>query len=314
VVDSAVVTAERGPIVVVGGHAGALFMHVTAVPKEGETMLAWGYEEPEDGGKATNQAIAAARLGAPSVFVTVIGDDDRGRRARASLETAGVDTRWVVEAAGPTDVGFLMLPPSKIPAITTAQERSRELTPDVVGRARETIASASYVVCQLEAPQETALATFRIAREAGVTTVLNPAPADTLDDELVALTDLLVPNEHEAAALLASDDAPATLAERLAARHRHLDVIVTAGAAGAYVVRRGEHVAHVPAPEVDEVVDTTGAGDAFVGALVVRLREGDGLLAAARFAVRAAAVSITRPGTIPAFPRLEDVTAAAGAV
>jgi ribokinase len=307
VVDSAIVDVAPGPIVVVGAHAGALFMHVTAVPREGETVLAWGYHEPEDGGKATNQAIAAARLGAPCVFVTVIGDDDRGRRARASLEAAGVDTRFVVEVAGPTDVGFLMLPPSKIPAITTAQERGRDLTREVVQSAADSIRAASYVVCQFEAPQEAAVTAFEIGRAAGATTVLNPAPAEEIDARLLALTDLLVPNEHEAAALVGRDDDPARLAEELAARHAHLDVVVTAGAAGAYVVARGADVEHVPAPEVADVVDTTGAGDAFVGALVVRLRESDDLVTAARFAVRAAAISVSRAGTIPAFARPEDV-------
>jgi ribokinase len=303
-----------GPIVVVGGHAGALFMHVTAVPKEGETVLAWGYEEPEDGGKGTNQAIAVARLGAPAAFVTVIGSDDRGRRARASLEADGVDTRWVVEVEGATDVGFLMLPPSKIPAITTAQDRSSDLTAAVVVAAGALIRSASLAVCQLEAPQEAAIATFRIARAAGARTVFNPAPAHEVSAELLALTDILVPNEHEAASLAGREASPEELAEQIAADHPHLDVVVTAGAAGAFVAARGSEVEHVPAPVVDEVVDTTGAGDAFVGALAVRLRDGDDLTAAARFAVRAASVSVARPGTIPAFARFDEVLAASATV
>lgn len=303
-----------GPIVVVGAHAGALFMHVTAVPKEGETVLAWGYDEPEDGGKATNQAIAAARLGAPAALVTVIGNDDRGRRALASLEADGVDTRCILEVEGATDVGFLMLPPSKIPALTTAQDRSRDLTAGVVEGASDLIRSASFAVCQLEAPQEAAIATFRIARAAGARTVLNPAPAHELSAELLALTDLLVPNEHEAAALVAREAPPRELAEQLAADHPQLDVVVTAGAAGAFVAARGSDVEHVSAPVLDEVADTTGAGDAFVGALLVRLREGDDLAAAARFAVRAATVSVARPGTIPAFARFDEVVAAGGRI
>jgi ribokinase len=298
-------------VVAVGAHAAALFMYVTAVPKEGETVRGWGYDEPEDGGKATNQAIAAARLGAPTALVTVVGNDERARRARASLERAGVDTRWVAEADGPTDTGFLMLPPSKIPAITTAQDRSRDLDRQAVEAAAEIIRSASYVVCQLEAPQEAALTAFAIAREVGATTVLNPAPADELDPELFALTDLLVPNEHEAADLLGANLPPPALARELASRHRHLDVVVTAGAAGAYVAARGCGVEHVAAPAVHDVVDTTGAGDAFVGALVYRLREGDELGRAAGFAVRAASVSVRRPGTIPAFATLDDLEPAA---
>jgi ribokinase len=303
---------KPGPIVVVGAHAAALFMYVSAVPKEGETVLGWGYDEPEDGGKATNQAIAAALLGAPAALVTVVGNDDRGRRARASLERVGVDTRWVVEVEGATDAGFLMLPPSRIPAITSAQDRSRELDGRAVEAAAELIGSASFVLSQLEAPQEAATTAFRIAGVAGARTVLNPAPAEDLEPELLSLTDILIPNEHEAAALVGSDAPPAELAERLAARHPDLEVVVTAGRDGAYVVgRRAGAAIHVPAPEVDDVVDTTGAGDAFIGAFVARLRAGDDLTAAAGFAVRAASVSVTRPGTIPAFATAAEMGVAA---
>src|SRR5690349_15113061 len=243
-----------GPIVVVGAHAAALFMHVSAVPKEGETVLGWGLHEPEDGGKATNQAIAAALLGAPAALVTVVGKDDRAQRLRASLDRVGVDARWVVEVDGATDAGFLMLPPSKIPAITTAQDRSSDLDERAVEAAADLIRSASFVICQLEAPQVAARTAFRIARAAGARTVFNPAPAEELAPELLSLTDILIPNEHEAASLVGVDGPPGELAERLAARHSELDVVVTAGADGAYVAERGTATAtHVAAPEVDEV-------------------------------------------------------------
>lgn len=294
-------SAAPGPVVVVGAHCAGLFMHVAAVPKEGESVLGWGYDEPEDGGKATNQAIAAAYLGAPTTFVSVVGDDDRGRRALAMLEAAGVDTRWVTEVEGATDVGFVMLPANKIPAITTAFDRARDLDAERVAAAAEAIGSGSLVVCQLEAPPETAVSAFRIAREAGIPTVLNPAPAQELGEELLSLTDLLIPNEHEATALLSLDSDPSTLAAELASRHPHVDVVVTAGAAGAFVASRGREVEHVPAPFVDEVADTTGAGDAFIGALACRLRDGDDLVTAAGFAVRVASFSVTLPGTVPAF-------------
>jgi ribokinase len=283
-------------------------MHVSAVPKEGESMLGWGAEEPEDGGKATNQAIAAAYLGAPTVLVTVVGNDERGHNLQAWLKAAGVDTRWVTKVEGATDVGFVMLPPSKIPAITTAFDRARDLDERRIGAAAETIRSAAHVVCQLEAPPQVATTAFRIAQAAAVPTVLNPAPAQELGDELLSLTNVLVPNEHEAAALLGLEDEPGTLAAELASRHPQLDVVVTAGAAGAYVAVPGR-VKHIPAPTVEEVVDTTGAGDAFIGALVVRLRKGDDLAEAARFAVRVASFSVGRPGTIPAFAGFRDLVA-----
>jgi ribokinase len=301
-----------GPIVVVGAHVQGLFMYVHAIADEGESVLGWGYDEPADGGKATNQAVAAARLGAPIAFVSVVGRDERGRRALDYLQNEGVDTRWVLEVDDPTDVGFVMLPPSRIPAIATAQDCSRRLTAETVGGASDPIRDASVVLGQLEAPEEAIVAAFRIARGAGALTILNPSPVQAISQELLSGTDVLVPNEHEAAALSGRVGDPATLAGELARRGPMATVIVTAGPLGAFVASEGEFREHIAAPSVD-VVDTTGAGDAFVAALAVRLRAGDDLFAATRFAVSAASVSVTRLGTIPAFPAMQDVTAALAA-
>jgi ribokinase len=283
-------------------------MHVTEVPKEGQMVTGWGFADPEDGGKATNQAIAAARLGAPVVLVTVVGNDTLGARARASLERNGVDTRWVFESPGATDVGFVLLPPTKIPAITTTQERSRELPKLVVAHGANVVRSAAVVVCQLEAPQTVARTAFRLARAAGATTVLNPAPAEDLDPDLLSLTNVLVPNEHEAATLAGVEAPPRQTASRIASHWPWIDVVVTAGADGAYVVRHGvDRPTHIPALEVSDLVDTTGAGDALTGALAFCLRQGVDLVDATRFAVRAASISVARQGTIPAFASLADL-------
>src|SRR5579884_1285492 len=118
----------QGPIVCVGAHIQGLFMRVNAVPAEGETVMGSGYDEPWDGGKATDYAVAAARLGAPVRLVTALGNDARGRRWREYFEACGIDTRWVLELAGATDVGVVMLPPSGIPAIVSLDDLSRELT------------------------------------------------------------------------------------------------------------------------------------------------------------------------------------------
>jgi ribokinase len=293
-----------GPVVVVGAHVQGLFLEVAAVPREGESVIGWSFEEPFDGGKSSNQAVAAARLGAPTVFVSVVGSDERGRRAVEFFREQGIDTRFCFKVDGPTDVGFVLLPPSRIPAIASALERNRELNARMVERAAEAIRNAAVVACALEALQETAVAAFRTARAAGARTVLNPAPAAELAPELLDLTDVLVPNEHEAAALAGREGQPRDLAADLAERLPVSAVVVTAGAAGAYVAAEG-CVEHVDAPAV-EPVDTTGAGDAFVGALAVRLREGDALANAAAFAVRAATISVTRSGTMTAFATTDD--------
>ena len=207
-----------GPITVVGAHVGGLLMQVDAVPREGETVLGHSFEEPEDGGKATNQAVAAARLGAPTRVLTLLGDDERGDRWLAALARYGVDTRFVLRAAGPTDVGVVLLPPSRVPAIVSSIALSAELDGAAVASAAGALADASVVLCQLEAPPSCALAAFALAREAGARTVLNPAPAVPLDPALLALTDVLVPNEHEAAVLAGVDEPPAALASALARR------------------------------------------------------------------------------------------------
>jgi ribokinase len=281
-------------------------MHVMAVAGEGETVLGWGYEEPDDGGKATNQSVAAARLGAPVVLITVLGRDERGRRALQYLKAAGVETSAVIEVEGATDTGFVMLPPSRIPAITVAQDRSRQLDARAIEGAAGTIRQASVVVCQLEAPQESAVAAFRIAREAGAWTILNPAPASELDPDLLSLADVVVPNEHEAAALAGRQASSEELAQELADRWPVQAVVVTAGSEGAYVARDGSSE-RFPAPEVG-VIDTTGAGDAFVGALATQVRDGAEFGEATRFAVRVASMSVTRFGTIPAYPSSEEVS------
>jgi ribokinase len=297
-----------GPIVVVGAHVQGLLLRVDAIPREGESVLGYGFEEPTDGGKASNQAVAAARLGAPVALVTVVGDDDRGRRAVAYFAEQGIDTSWIATVDGPTDVGFILLPPSAVPAIAVATERSLELNAAFAARAADVIGGASVVVSQLEAPMEAALAAFRLARASNASTILNPSPVTDVGAELLPLTDVLVCNEHEAAALASGEGTPAELANELARALPARGVVVTAGEAGAYLAAGGP-VEHVPAPTC-EAVDTTGAGDAFLGALAVRLRTGDALLGAVSFAVHAASLSVTRPGTMPAFATAEEVAMA----
>lgn len=286
-------------------------MRVAHIAGEGESAAGWDFSEPEDGGKATNQAVAAARLGAPVALVSVVGADERGSRALDYLVREGVDTRFVSVADGPTDVGFVMLPPSRVPAIASAQDRSRDLDRARVARAAEIIASASAVLAQLEAPAEAAVEAFQIARAHGVTTILNPSPATEVDVDLLGLADFLVPNEHEAAALVGRPGSAAELAAELGSRLCPTVVLVTAGADGVFL-SSGDGVGHIPAPTV-EAVDTTGAGDAFVAAFAVRLRAGEEVAPAARYAVQAASVSVTRDGTLPAFPRRAEVDGGAPA-
>ena len=295
-----------GPILVAGAHVQGLVMRVAQVPGAGESVLGYGFSEPVDGGKATNQAVCAARLGAEVRFVTVLGNDERGRRWRAFLEKERIDMRWSFTSDKPTDVGFVMIGPEGIPAIATALDANLELDADQIEDAAEAFAGASIALCQFEAPSEFALAAFRTARANGLVTVLNPSPAYRPPPELAELTDVVVPNEHEAAYLAREEAAPGELARKLHQQWPQSCVIVTAGEAGAYVCDTQGEEYHAVAPTVD-VVDTTGAGDAFLGALAVRLRGGDGLAEAVQEAVIVASRSVTLAGSIPSYGTSEAV-------
>jgi ribokinase len=291
----------------------ALFIDVQRVPGEGETVLGSAVTEPVDGGKSTCHAVAAARLGSPVAFVSIVGSDDRGRWWQRFLDQEGVDIHNLVIREGATDVGVVLLPPSRAPAIVSVAALSRSLDRTVVQSVADLIRGASLLVCSLECPIEAVEAAFRIAREAGVTTVLNPAPADGVTRGLLALADVIVPNEHEAAFLLDRHGDAGDLAAALAEAWAPSVVVVTAGAMGAFVARAGEPVCHVPAPRVD-VVDTTGAGDSFVGALASRLQAGDGMEEGVRFAVRVASWSVQRAGSIESYPTAAQLSAPALAV
>jgi ribokinase len=284
----------------VGAHVQGMFLSVERIPVEGETVLGSSFDEPRDGGKTTNQAVAAVRLGAPTAVVTAVGDDSRGQSALDYFRGEGIDVRHVHVMAGETDVGVILLPPSRVPAIVTVLDRNRQFDRTVVQSAAETIASASVVVCALEASQDAVICAFELARSGGAFTILNPAPAAQLSSELTSLTDLLVPN-HSEAEYLADEEGDATmLAERLAQAF-DTDIVVTAGERGAILVQRGERPMHIPAPCIS-VVDSTGAGDGFIGALAAKARETRDLRHAVAYAVRAASFSVTRPGTMPSYP------------
>jgi ribokinase len=296
-----------GPIVCVGAHMQALFMHVERIPREGETVRGWGYRESVDGGKVANVAVAAARLGAPVALVTAIGTDIRSAGWRSYFTDAGIDTSGVLEFDAPMDVGATLLPPSKIPALVSGTDLATKLTRETVSSVAHVIDGASVVVCAFESPQDGIAAAFAIGRAAGATTILNASPVAALQPEVLSTVDILVVNEHEAAAL-AAGRTPRGAADAIRDDFGIRAVVVTAGAEGAYITSTAG-VEHAAALEVDEIVDTTGAGDAFLGALAFRLREGDDVVAAARFATRAASIACTRQDTMAAFARLEEVPA-----
>ncbi|HHC08166.1 MAG TPA: ribokinase [Actinobacteria bacterium] len=278
-------------VVVVGSVNQDLVVRVPRHPIPGETVLGLGLSTWE-GGKGANQAVVAARLGARVAFVGRVGADEAGGMLLAGLAAEGIDTRWVaVDGAVPSGTALITVDETGENAIVVVPGANHALGVADVRAAAETLEGAAVTLLQLEVPLEVVV---EAARLAGGTVVLNPAPARELPGDLLGRVDVLVPNRHELAALVGTDDPAAARALGVAA------VVVTLGAEGAALVT-DEGVVEVPAPVV-EAVDTTGAGDAFCGTLAARLALGDDLVGAVRSAVEVAARATTRPGARGGYP------------
>jgi len=288
-------------LLVVGSANADLVTVVDRHPSPGETVLGSDLAV-HPGGKGANQAVAAARLGARTALLARVGDDAYGRMLLDSLRSAGVDTSPVLTDDAPTGVALITVGPSGDNTIVVSPGANARLAPGDVAAAREVLAGATVVSLQLEVPAETVAAVVRAAAGAGTRVVLNASPPAALPDDVLAACDPLVVNEHEARRLLGGEPlrgGPEAWAAALRERGPR-GVVVTLGASGALLSASGGTV-RVPSPAVD-AVDTTGAGDAFTGALAWRLGRGDGLEAAVRFAVRVGAAAVTRPGAQDSFP------------
>lgn len=298
-------------VAVVGSYGVGMTMRTPRLPVGGETLLG-GTFSAGHGGKGSNQAVAARRLGAEVAFLTAVGDDNFGREARELWSSEGIDGSSVITSGAATMVGMILVEPSGENRIIIATGALDELHPEHVQAFRPHIADADLVVVSLEIPLDTAAAALRVAREEGTRTLLNPAPAQPLPDEVWPLVDVLTPNRTEAAILLGhdpgSDEPAATLAAELRERGARA-VVLTQGAKGA-LVSDAEGVRHVAAVAASRVVDTTGAGDAFTGALAVELAGGAVLEDAVRFAARAGSWVVGIPEVIPALPRRSDLVEA----
>ncbi|MCW3061738.1 MAG: ribokinase [Capsulimonas sp.] len=299
----------RPRVVVVGSSNIDMVARVARLPGPGETVLSDRFEMVA-GGKGANQAVAAARLGAQVTFVARVGADVLGDQAIAGFQADGVDTTYVVQdETAPTGVALIGVDAARGEnSIIVAPGANANLSPADVEAAVETIREADILVCQLETPLETVKTALTIARRAGVATVLNPAPAQTLSADLLALVDILTPNETEAALLIGDTHASPQEAARLLRALAVGRVVITLGAAGALVCDdEGETM--ILGRRVETVVDTTGAGDCFTGALSVALAEGKDLRQAAEFAGAAAALSVAKPGAQLSMPTRSEVDA-----
>jgi ribokinase len=294
-------------VCVVGAANIDLISYVPRLPRVGETLhgtqFRMGY-----GGKGANQAVMAAKLRAEVTMVCKLGRDVFGEGTLENFRAHGVDTTHVTFTEDAfSGVAPIAVDPEGRNAIIIVTGANDLLSPDELERARPAIAAAEVVVCQLELPVETTLSALRIAREEGVRTIFNPAPArDDLPDELFRLSDVICPNEPETE-LLTGMPAGEEAARELLARGVGV-VALTLGEHGCLLVE-GDSVTEVPVEPV-RAVDTTGAGDAFVGAFATFLAAGRSPVDAAERSNAVAALSVQGHGTQTSFPSADDLPAA----
>ncbi len=290
-------------IVVVGSTMIDQVAYADRLPGDGETVIGSTYVTGF-GGKGANQAVMAARFGAAVAMVNAVGDDSHGTAYLEQFAKEGVDTTFMRRVPGSSGVAPIWVDRSGTNRIIVVPGANQHVRPEVATEAVETL-KPQVVLGQFEIPQATTAAGFAAARRAGGITVLNPAPAAPVEPALIEVTDWLVPNEHEfeliAGSTLGETRADQEAAVRALAEQLGVSLVVTLGAAGALVLPRGEAASWVAAPRV-EAVDTTGAGDAFLGAFAVGLALGRTVEAAVRLGCVAAADSVTRRGTQASYP------------
>ena len=291
-----------GRVCVVGSVNVDLVVSVDHLPAPGETVLG-GRFATHDGGKGANQAVAAARAGASVSLVGAVGTDEHGHRAVEALLADGVDIERVRRTDGePTGVALVVVGPRGENQIAVAPGANDGWELDDEDLAR--IAAADVLLTNHEAPPTVVVDALRAAAAAGVTAILNPAPARGLAAEVLRLGPILTPNEHELTVAIGNDDTAAALDE-LAVRHAG-PIIVTQGAAGALLVADGSSE-HVPARPATALVDTTGAGDTFNGVLAAWLAHGASLADAIRAANAAASMSVGAAGARAGMPHREAI-------
>ena len=286
-----------------------LIAYAPRLPAPGETLMGTRFQTGY-GGKGANQAVAAARLGAAVAMVARVGGDVFGADMLANFAAQGIDVARVLRTEGVSSgVAPIAVDDAGRNAIIVVAGANALLTPADVDAAAPAIRRARVLLCQLEVPLETSLRALTLAREAGVLTILNPAPApEALPDAMLRVSDLVCPNESEASAISGipvTDAAAAEAAGRVLVGRGARAAIVTLGAAGCLYVSASE-TWRAPAPVVT-AVDTTGAGDCFLGSLAFFLARAAGLRDAAIRAAAVAALSVQRPGTQTSYPYAADL-------
>jgi ribokinase len=303
--------ATSGKVTILGVFVADTAYRAERQPRMGETILGNSFVLGP-GGKGSNQAVAAAKAGADVSFITRLGEDAFAEMALRTLENAGVKPAVTHDASSYTGAAYIFIEESTgNNAIIVAPGAAAKISVEDIEARRELIAGSAVFITQLEQPVPAAKRALEIARANGVITILNPAPAAPLEDAIFALCDYITPNETEAEALtgmaVSNEDEARAAADALLAKGVGT-AIITLGEKGALI--HGKGVSRVvPAFKVGKVLDTTGAGDAFNGGFAAALARGFAPLDAVKFGCAVASISVTRQGTAPAMPSLEEAMA-----
>ena len=295
-------------LVVLGSVNADHVLRVPHFPRPGETLTGHSYQVVP-GGKGANQAVAAARLGAAVSFIARIGDDAIGRQMKTGFANDGIDVSAVeLDDKLPTGIAIIYVSDEGENSIGLSTEANGALDTAMVKRHEAMIAGAHTLLLQLEVPLESVFEAAKLARSHGTRVVLNPAPAQPLSADLLALVDLITPNQTEAELLTGVKVTGEASAAQASARFHQMgiaDVMITLGSQGVYC-SNGQQQALIPGFRV-EAVDTTAAGDTFNGALLAAELAGADFHSAVRFAHGAAALSVTRFGAQSSIPGKQEV-------
>ncbi len=294
---------SKKKILVIGSSNTDMTIRAEHLPVPGETILGGEFVMGR-GGKGANQAVAASRLGGDVTFVCKVGRDLFGQESVLGYKNESIDTSHILFSEKPSGVALIMVAEDGENCISVASSANDDFSVEDVESLRELICASDYLILQLEIPVASVQRATEIAHEAGVYVILNPAPAVRLPEEIYHNIDLLTPNQTELALLTGIKDDNQKAADKLADMGVP-SIIVTMGSQGCAVIENGEY-SQIDALKVKSV-DATAAGDTFCGALCVALSEGQDLKNAARFATKAAALTVQRRGAQESIPHRNEI-------
>jgi len=295
---------DRPKVVVIGSYAKALVVTADRIPLEGETLIGTDYRQTY-GGKGSDMAVQSARLGATTEYLGVIGDDLFGHEFQELMVAEGVGIGNLrVDERAPTGVGFIIKDRDGANVIVVDMGANKNFSLEDIDSAASAITGSDVALAQLEIPLETALHGLAVAKDKGVTTVFNPAPAIDLRSVDLSAVDVLTPNETEARVVLGLGPDAEVSDKDLAVEIANLgprNVVITKGSDGAFVYAPTLDIAETIPPYAIKLVDSNGAGDSFNAGLAVGLAEGMGILDAVRFGAATAALSCEHWETVPSY-------------